>query len=202
MSYSPYFLNRQGTGSVNGSRGTITNFQNGSGSTLNKATLVSVNVGGQLVVTTVSSETLVQSIVGMTGMSIPNSATGSVVDNGRLEDIATSFAIGDPIYLDKTGALSNVKPTLGVGGYNTDGEDAEDNSGAGGQSGGLETNGIGNVHFGAGGGAGGYFEAIITSPDPSYDYEIGPGGDGGGAGANGHNGGDGGSGRIIIEAYY
>lgn len=114
MSYSPYFLNKNGTGNVAGSRGTITNFQNGSGSTLAKATLVSVNVSGQLVPTDVTSEVLVQAMVGLTGISIPNAASGEVVDNGRLEDITTSFAIGDALYLGKTGLLINTKPEIGV----------------------------------------------------------------------------------------
>lgn len=121
MSYSPFFFNKEATGNVMGSRGTITNFQNASGSTLAKATLVSVNTNGQLVLVNVSNETTVQAIVGMTGMSIPNAAIGSVVDNGRLEDVTTSFAIGDPLYLGKTGLLINVKPEIGLAGF-TDGD--------------------------------------------------------------------------------
>lgn len=114
MTYSPSFFNKESKGS---SRQTITNFQNGSGSTLAKATLVSVNGSGNLVPTVVDSEALVQSIVGMTNISIPNAATGAVVDNGRLEDITTSFAIGDAIYLGKTGLLINVKPEIGVASF-------------------------------------------------------------------------------------
>lgn len=117
MSYSPFFFNRTSTGTVNGSRGTITNFQNGSSSTLAKATLVAVNASSQLIPVSVSSEATVEKIVGMTGISIPNAATGSVVDNGRLEDVTTSFAIGDALYWGKTGVLTNIKPEEGVGGF-------------------------------------------------------------------------------------
>jgi len=113
MSYSPYFLNKNATGNVAGSRGTVTNFQNGSGSTLAKGKMVSVNASGQLLVTLPTSETLVQSIVGTTSMSIPDAATGSVVDNGRLEDITTSLAIGDPVYLNRDGTFTNIKPSEG-----------------------------------------------------------------------------------------
>lgn len=114
MTYSPSFFNKESKGS---SRQTITNFMNGSGSTLNKATLVSVNSSSHIVPTLVNNESLVESIVGMTNMSIPNAATGSVVDNGRLEDISTSFSVGDPIYLNKDGSLTNIKPSIGVSGF-------------------------------------------------------------------------------------
>lgn len=121
MSYSPYFLNKTATGNVASARGTLTNFQNGSGSTLAKGTLVAVNTSSQLVPVVVSSEASVQAIVGMTSMAIPNAAIGSVVDFGRLEDITSSFAIGDALYLGKDGLLTNVKPQIGTAGF-TDGD--------------------------------------------------------------------------------
>lgn len=117
MSFSPYFLNKSATGTVSGSRGTITNFMNGSGSTLAKATLVAVNASSQLVPVSVSDEPTVSKIVGCTGMEIPNAAIGSVVDNGRLEDVTISFAIGDALYLGKDGFLTNNKPDYGIDGF-------------------------------------------------------------------------------------
>lgn len=117
MSYSPYFFNKNASGTVSGSRGTITNFQNGSGSTLAKATLVAVNASSQLVPVSVVSEATVLTIVGMTSMSIPNAAIGAVQDNGRLEDVASSFSIGDALYLGKDGLLTNLKPEIGVAGF-------------------------------------------------------------------------------------
>lgn len=113
MSYSPYFLNKNSSGTVLGSRGTITNFQNGSGATLAKATLVAVNASSQLVPVTVTNEATVQNIVGMTGMSIPNAAIGSVVDNGRLEEVSTSYTLGTAVYLGKDGSLTDTKPDYG-----------------------------------------------------------------------------------------
>lgn len=117
MSYSPYFLNQSSTGNAAGSRATVTNFQNGSGSTLAKGTMVSVNTNSQLVMVDVSNEVSVQAIVGCTSISIPNAATGSVIDNGRLEDITSSFSIGDALYLGKDGLFTNVKPEIGVSGF-------------------------------------------------------------------------------------
>lgn len=113
MTYSPNgFSKFSGSSKALGS-----NFQNGSGSTLDKCVLVSVNASSQLVPTVVDNEALVQAIVGVTSISIPNAASGGIVDNGRLEDITTSFAVGDAIYLGKTGLLINTKPVIGSYGF-------------------------------------------------------------------------------------
>lgn len=118
MSYSPYFLNQQSQGSV---KGTVSNFQNASGSTLAKGTAVAVNTSSQLVLVDPSNEAIVQAIVGLTSIAIPNAATGGVQDNGRLENVTTSFAIGDALYIAKDGSLTNVKPEIGVSSF-TDGD--------------------------------------------------------------------------------
>lgn len=114
MTYSPFFINKQGSGS---SRAVTTNFQNGSGGTLAMGSPVAINTSGQLIVPNVSTEAHIQAMVGLTGISIPNAATGAVVQSGRLEEVTTSFAIGDSFYLSKTGGLTNVKPDIGVGGF-------------------------------------------------------------------------------------
>ncbi len=114
MTYSPSFFNKESKGS---SRQLITNFQNGSGSTLAKAVPVSVNATSQLVAVDVSSETSVQALVGLTAASIPNAAIGQVADNGRLEDITTGFVIGDAVYISKAGGLTNIKPSSGANGF-------------------------------------------------------------------------------------
>jgi hypothetical protein len=85
-------------------------------------------------------------------------------------------------------------------GANTAGTSAAANTGGGGQSGGTATGAP--SYSGAGGGAGGYLEAIITSPSSTYAYSVGSGGSGGTAGASGWAGGAGGSGIIIVEEYY
>lgn len=114
MSYSPYFLNQSSSGS---SRSTVANFQNGSGAILQKATVVSVNTSSQLVKADINSENLIQAIVGITSIQIPNGAIGSVIDNGRLEDITISFSIGDAVYVNFDGTLTNIKPDLSIAGF-------------------------------------------------------------------------------------
>jgi hypothetical protein len=74
------------------------------------------------------------------------------------------------------------------------------NTGAGGGGGGLSaTNGS---LTGPGGGAGGYVEAIITSPSATYAYAVGAAGTAGTAGTAGAAGGAGGSGVVIVEEFY
>lgn len=118
MSFSPFFFNKNATGAV---RAITTNFQNASGSTLTKGTPVCVNASSQLTNVNVSSEASVMALVGLTNVSIPNAATGGVQDSGRLEDVSVGFALGDPLWISKTGGLTNVKPEIGVGGF-TDGD--------------------------------------------------------------------------------
>jgi hypothetical protein len=115
MSYSPYFLNAQSSGS---SKSTASNFINASGITLNKGTPVSVNTSGQITNINVSSESSVLAMVGLTNTDLPASANGGIQDNGRLENVTyPSFNIGDPLWVSKTGSLTNSKPEIGVDGF-------------------------------------------------------------------------------------
>lgn len=115
MSYSPSFFNANSNGNA---KGTGSNFQNGSGSSMLKGLPVSVlALNSQLFPVDVSSEVSVQAIVGLTGAIIPSGATGYIMDNGRLQDVSTSFAFGDALYIAKNGSLTNVKPEIGTASF-------------------------------------------------------------------------------------
>lgn len=115
MSYSPLF---RGNSSRANSLGTASGFINASGGTLTKATIVSVNTSGQAIKLDVSSDSSVLNLVGLYTADTPNAANGQVIDNGRLENITTSFAVGDPVYAGKTaGTMTNIRPAIGVGGF-------------------------------------------------------------------------------------
>lgn len=115
MSYSPLFRGANGKTSA---RSAETGYQNAVGSNLTKGTPVSTNSSGQLVKVNVSTESLVQALVGLCSADIPSAANGMVSNAGRLENISTSFSVGDPIWLGKTaGTLTNVKPDIGAGGF-------------------------------------------------------------------------------------
>ena len=73
------------------------------------------------------------------------------------------------------------------------------NTGGGGGGGGASTP---NGFPGCGGGAGGFIDAIISSPSATYSYAVGAAGAGGTAGTNGFAGGAGGSGYIEVTEYY
>lgn len=93
----------------------------------------------------------------------------------------------------------------GIGGSSVFGGAAQsgsgaDNSGAGGSGGPSGATTV--VDVGAGGGAGGYVDAIIYSPSSTYSFAVGAGGSAGSAGTDGNAGGAGGSGVILVEEYY
>jgi hypothetical protein len=114
MTYSPSFFNSQSNGS---SRGIVTNFQ--ASTNLDKCTPVSINTSSQLVLTDISNESLVQAIVGLTNMSIPGGASGAVIDSGRIENVNIVFTVGDAVYINFDGTLTNTKPDLDVLGFSS-----------------------------------------------------------------------------------
>lgn len=84
----------------------------------------------------------------------------------------------------------------GSGNVSENGQSAVANTGAGGGGGA----GDGTRRGGSGGSAGGYVDAIFTSPASIYYYAVGVKGSGGTGGAS--NGGDGADGYVIIEEHY
>lgn len=115
MSYSPLF---RGASSKAPARSLQSGYQSGSGSTITKGSPVSVNASGQIILVDVTSETSVGRIVGLAALDIPSAANGQVQGvTGRLEDITTSFAIGDTVWIAKDGSLMNTRPDYGVSGF-------------------------------------------------------------------------------------
>lgn len=92
-------------------------FTNNSGSSIAAFTPVAINSSGELALINVSVEVSAMSAIGVTVSAINNGNTGAVTSCGVLPNITTSAAFGDPIYVSKTGTLTNVKPSIGVGGF-------------------------------------------------------------------------------------
>ena len=111
MTYSPNF---RGT-SATSARALQTTYQNGEGFTITKSKPVSINGSSQMVLVDVTSDASVAGIVGVAAQDTLSAANGLVLDVGRLENITTSFNIGDAIYIDTDGSLTNVRPSIGVG---------------------------------------------------------------------------------------
>lgn len=116
MAYNPLY---RGNSSKAPSRALQTSYINASGFTLVKGAVAASNTSGQAVLIDVSDEASAQGLLGVIPIDVPNAGTGAVVSGGRLEDISQAFALGDPVYVGKTGIIVNFKPEYGVSGFTT-----------------------------------------------------------------------------------
>lgn len=115
MAYTPTLFGATATVS-----GTSSQYQNGTGSTIPEGTPVSVNGAGMIVPTDVTTLSSVDSFVGYAYAPIAASAVGTVIANGRLQNLSGySFSVGDAIYIGIGGILQNTKPDYGVTGFGT-----------------------------------------------------------------------------------
>jgi hypothetical protein len=97
---------------------TSSGLENGALTTMVFQTPVSYGSLGTLQRVDVSSEALSTATFGVvSSASIGVGSTGSVCTSGKMENVVGSFTFGDVIYVDKTGSLSNTKPSIGVGGF-------------------------------------------------------------------------------------
>jgi microcystin-dependent protein len=129
--------------------------------------------------------------------SLGSGPIGTAVPGGS--GTAMILTNGAPFYVTGPGGASSPLGGAGGGSY-SQGFNAVANSGSGGGGGGVS--GTSSDYTGPGGSAGGYVDAIITSPNATYPINVGVGGVGGTAGANGAPGGNGGSGYIEVTEYY
>lgn len=87
---------------------------NTTGVTIGKGTPIRMNENGDPDFVDVSVETQIISIAGVSQDDIPNGEKGVFVTSGRVKELSVSFDFGDPIFISKTGGLTNVKPSVGV----------------------------------------------------------------------------------------
>lgn len=90
---------------------------NSSGSTIAALTPIRVDNNGDMRMIDVSLETSALSVAGLTIATTPHMSTGEVITQGRLTDITIGFAVGDYVYVSKSGTLTNVLPTNGANGF-------------------------------------------------------------------------------------
>jgi hypothetical protein len=115
MSYSPLFRGRISTAPTTSVEST---FMNGSGVTLDALMPVCSNTSGDIVKVDVSDESKALSVIGFTAEEILAGDSGRVIVSGRIIDVVLALAFG-PLYISKTGVLTDVKPSVGVGGFDT-----------------------------------------------------------------------------------
>jgi hypothetical protein len=95
----------------------VEDYVNDSGATIDMLDPVCVSITGGIKVIDPSSESDALASVGVAADQMFDDETGAVVTHGRMENIATSFSFGEAIYVSKTGTLTNVKPSIGVGSF-------------------------------------------------------------------------------------
>lgn len=114
MSFNPLYVGAQ---SKSSSRQVVTNYTNATAFAIPQGTPVSTNTSGMISPTDVTNETSVNQFVGHAQFRISASSLGPVISGGRLENIVTAFAVGDPIYIGHGGTLINQKPDVGIAGF-------------------------------------------------------------------------------------
>lgn len=111
MSYNPA---NSGTPLV--ARAAARSAANTTGITIFKFTPVKLGAGGMApLVPTI--ETDVDAFVGVARNDVLNTGSGDIINAGLLEDVAGGYAPGETVYVSKTGAVTNVKPTDGGAGF-------------------------------------------------------------------------------------
>jgi len=86
---------------------------NNTGSTFPKAKPVSINTSGEIQAVDVTTEANAMATVGVAEDAIVNTASGGVITNGLVTNIATSFAFGNAIFIAPSGNLTNIYPSIG-----------------------------------------------------------------------------------------
>lgn len=97
--------------------GARSSLRNATGSTITKGTPVSINSNGELQLVDVSVEASAAAMVGVAESDISNNTDGNVITNGKIANITTSFGYGSVLYINKSGVLTNIKPSEGVNGF-------------------------------------------------------------------------------------
>lgn len=90
---------------------------NDTGVQIDKGTPVRINSAGTLDFVNVAVEDEALNATGVASASIPNGSSGEFLSSGKIEDITTTADFGDLLFIDKTGSLTNTKPTLGENGF-------------------------------------------------------------------------------------
>ncbi|HLD91600.1 MAG TPA: hypothetical protein VI911_11435 [Patescibacteria group bacterium] len=91
---------------------------NSTGSSLNKATPVSINhTSGEVDIIDVSNEASARASFAVVREDSADGQPVEYISNGRLKDVSLSFDYSDVIYVSKLGSLTNIAPSVGVGGF-------------------------------------------------------------------------------------
>ena len=90
---------------------------NNTGVTITKGTPIRINSSGELDFVNVTSEAQALAASGIAAEDILNLTSGSIVTSGKVQNIITTASFGDLLFIDKTGALTNIKPSIGINSF-------------------------------------------------------------------------------------
>lgn len=90
---------------------------NDSGSAIAAGTPVRINATGGISPLDPSVEAEALAVVGITKASINNGEQGVVVAHGKIENITTTAALNDRLYVSATGGITESQPDIGIGGF-------------------------------------------------------------------------------------
>lgn len=90
---------------------------NSSGSVIIAGSPVKTGPGNTIELVDVSIPSDVEAIIGVAAQDIADGTSGILITDGRVENIVTSFSIGDIVWIDKSGALTNIGPNIGVNSF-------------------------------------------------------------------------------------
>lgn len=91
---------------------------NDTGSQINKATPIAINpVDGGIELVDVSSEDSARSSFAVVRETTADEQPLEYISSGRIENVSLAFDYGDTVYVSKIGGLTNIPPSVGVGGF-------------------------------------------------------------------------------------
>lgn len=90
---------------------------NSTGSTITKGTPVRITPSGTLALIDPSVESQVDGLAGLVKNNVLDGDSVDVISAGTIENITTTASVGDTVYMSKTGGITNIKPSIGVGGF-------------------------------------------------------------------------------------
>lgn len=94
----------------------LAEYENNSGSTINALTPVR-SISGGIADVDPSVESHVTRILGVVNQQINDGFSGDVTFSGLIENITTAIGVDTPVFLSKTGEITQTVPEIGIGGF-------------------------------------------------------------------------------------
>ena len=91
--------------------------ENNTGGTITALTPVASDSNGDMVEIDISNESEAYATLGVLVEETLDTESGKIMNNGIIKDVSLAFNMGLPLYVSKAGGITDVKPTIGQGGF-------------------------------------------------------------------------------------